>query len=98
MSFNKRINSNETKYVLVEEKYLTKTFDSSLFCGQSYFNNDRAQIYLIFQSIYKTLTRFSGLKGTISECESEGLSNETFKPPDTANKTLLQNCYGININ
>ena len=55
-----------------------QTFDSSLFIGQSYFNNDGAQLYLIFQSIYKTITTFSGLKDTISEWESKGLSNEKF--------------------
>ena len=59
-------------------------FDSSLFIGQSYFNNE-AQLYLIFQPIYKTITTFSGLEDTISEWESKGLSNEKFKPPYTAN-------------
>ena len=28
-----------------------ETFDSCFFTGQSYFNNDGAQLYLIFQSI-----------------------------------------------
>ena len=44
-----------------------QTYDSSLFIGQSYFNNDGAQLYLIFQPIYETITTFSGLKDTISE-------------------------------
>ena len=38
-----------------------QTIDLSLFVGQSYFNNDGAQFYLIFQPIYKTITTFSGL-------------------------------------
>ena len=29
-----------------------QTYDSSLFIGQSYFSNDGAQLYLIFQPIY----------------------------------------------
>ena len=33
---------------------------------------------MIFQSIYKTITTFSGLKDTISEWESKRLSNEKF--------------------
>ena len=87
--FNKRINSNKTKYVLVEnELKKLKTFDSSLFIGQSYFNNDGAQLYLKFQPIYKTITTFPGLKNTMSEWESKGLSNEKFRPPYTVNKIL----------
>ena len=53
-----------------------QTFGSSLFTGQSYFNNDRAQLYLIFQPIYKTIITFSGLQHTISKWESKGLSHE----------------------
>ena len=36
------------------------------FIGQSYYNNDGAQLYLTFQPIYKTTTTFSGLSYTIS--------------------------------
>ena len=55
-----------------------QTFDSSLFINQSYFKNDGAQLYLIFQPFCKTITTYSSLKDTISEWESKGLSNETF--------------------
>ena len=65
-----------------------QTFDSNLFIGQSYFNNDGAQLYLIFQPIYKTISTLSGLPETILEWECKGLSNEKFKLPYTANKTL----------
>ena len=51
-------------------------YDSSLFIGQSYFNNDTAQLYWIFKPVYKTIKTFSGLKETISEWKSKGLSNE----------------------
>ena len=53
-----------------------QAYDSSLVIGQSYYNNDGAQLYLIFQPIYKTITIFSGLKDTISEWESKELSKE----------------------
>ena len=36
-----------------------KTFDSSLFIGQSYFNNDEVQLYSILQPLYFTLKRLS---------------------------------------
>ena len=51
-------------------------------------NDDGAQLYLIFQPIYKTITTFSDLPDTISECESKGLSNEKFKLPYSPNKSL----------
>ena len=35
-----------------------QTYDLSLFIRQSYFNNDDAQLYLIFHSIYKLLLHF----------------------------------------
>ena len=53
---NKKITSN--KHVLVENELKNlQTFDSSLFIGRSYFNNDGAQLYLIFQPVYYTLKR-----------------------------------------
>ena len=44
-----------------------QTFDSNLFIGQSYFNNDGAQLYLIFQPIKKTISTLSGMPETILE-------------------------------
>ena len=52
---NKKVTSNKSKNVLVEnELKKIQTFDSSLFVGQSYFFNDEAQLYLIFQMLYYT--------------------------------------------
>ena len=65
-----------------------QAYDLSVFVGQGYFHNDETQLYLIFQSIYKAITTFSGLPFTISEWESKGLLNEKFKPPYTANVNL----------
>ena len=42
-------------------RHLSQVF----FVGQSYFNNDGGQLYLIFQPIYKTITISSGLNDTI---------------------------------
>ena len=73
-----------------------QTFHSSLFIGQSYFNNDRAQLYLIFQPICKTISTFSGLPDTISKWESKGFSNEKFMPPFTSNKSLSSKLVWMN--
>ena len=48
----------------------------------------RKQLFLIFQSIYKTISTFSGLSDTNSEWESKGLSNEKIMPSYRANKGL----------
>ena len=71
---NKKFTSNKTKHVLVEnELQKLQTFDSIFFYwSQSYFNNHGAQLYLILQPIYKTITTFPGLPDTISEWESKG--------------------------
>ena len=68
-----------------------QTFDSSLSIGQSYFNENGAQLYLIFQPIYKTITTFSVLPDTISGWESKGLSNETLCHLLHQIKVFLQN-------
>ena len=73
-----------------------QTFHSSLFTSQSYFNNDRAQLYLIFQPLYKTILTISGLPDTISEWESKGLLNEKIKLPYTANKILSPKLIWMN--
>ena len=87
-NLNKKITSNKTKRVLIEsELKKLQTVDSSLFIGQSYFNNDGTQIYLIFQPIYKAIT-ISGLSNKIAKWESNGSSNEKFRLLYTANKIL----------
>ena len=53
-----------------------QTFDSNLFIGQSYFNNDESQLFLIFKPTIKIVTILSGSLEKISEWESKGLSNE----------------------
>ena len=51
-NLNKKVTSNKTKNLLVENDLKElQTFESSLFIGRTYFNNDRAQLFLIFQPI-----------------------------------------------
>ena len=88
-NLNKNITSSKTKNVLDENEFKKlQTFDSILFIGQTSFNKDGAQLYLIFQPIYKTITTFSDLSYIISEWKSKVQSNENFKPPYTANESL----------
>ena len=85
-NLNKKLTSNKTKNVLIKtELKKLQTFYSSFFIGQNYFNNDGAQLYLIFPLIYKTIATFSG-PNIFSEWESKGLSDGKFRPPYTTNK------------
>ena len=44
-NLNKKITSNKTKHVLVENEFKkVKTFDPSLYISKIYFNNDAAQL------------------------------------------------------
>ena len=54
ISLNRKIKSNETKYLLVENKLKKlQTFDSSYFRGKNDFEEDGTQNYLVFQPMYK---------------------------------------------
>ena len=49
-SLNRKITTNKTKHLLVEnELKKLKTFDSSYFIGKSHFEEDGTQNYLVFQ-------------------------------------------------
>ena len=51
-SLNRKITSNKSKNLIIEnELKKLKTFDSSYFIGKSHFEEDRAQNYLVFQSM-----------------------------------------------
>ena len=59
-----------------QDKIVTRQiYDLSLFTGQSYFNNDGAQIYLILQLLYYTLKRLGGTEKVVS-LKSNGMSTE----------------------
>ena len=56
-SLNRKITSNKTKHLLVEnELKKLKTFDSSYFRGKSHFEEDGTENYLVFQPIHRLLT------------------------------------------
>ena len=97
-NLNKKLTSNKTKHLLVENEFKKlQTFDSNVFIGQSYFNNDGTQLYLIFQPIYKTISTFSSFPDTISKWESKGCQMKKISLLLQQVKVFLQNWYGIII-
>ena len=64
-----------------------QTYDSSLFIGQSYFFNDGAQLYLIFQTLYYTLKRLGDTEKIVS-WKSTSLSAEIGTTPTTTDNSL----------
>ena len=59
-NLNRKITSNKTKHVLVEnELKKLKTFDLSYFVGKNYFEEDGAQNYLVFHPMYRYFKVFS---------------------------------------
>ena len=75
---NKRITSNKTKHLLVEnELKKLKTFDLSYFRRKSHFEEDSTQNYLVFQP----MDRYKRVAGVDSGnyiyfCKSKGLADE----------------------
>ena len=87
-SLNRKITSNKTKHVLVEnELNKLKTFDSSYFIGKSHFEEDGVQNYLVFQPLNKY---FKVIASTnyVSSWQSKGLSDKTIKPLATSDNSL----------
>ena len=70
--------------------------DLSYFIGKSYFEEDGAQNYLVFQPIRRY---FKIIRKYISSWKSKGLSDETITPYVSFdnNLTPLINHYGIKV-
>ena len=61
-----------------KDKIITlQAFDSSYFCGESYFEDDGTKNYLVFQLVYRYFKNI-GNSGHISACKSKGLSDCSF--------------------
>ena len=60
-SLNKKINSNETKHLLVKNEIKKKkNFDAAYLRGKNYFDDGDTQNYLVFQPVYKYFKTNSG--------------------------------------
>ena len=95
-NLNRKITSNKTKHVLVEnELNKLKTFDSGYFIGKSHFGEDGTQNYLVFQPMYRYFKMITNTD-YISSWKSKGLSDESIKPPTTSDNSLTPtlNYYG----
>ena len=85
---NKKVTSNKSKHLLVEnELQKLQTFDSSLFIGQSYFFSDGVQLYLIFQLLYYTFKTLSNSE-KVTSWKSKGWSAEKLTTSTTIDNIL----------
>ena len=83
-SFNRKITSNKTKHLLVEnELKKLKTFDLCYFTCKSHFEEDGTRNYFVFQPLNKCFKIITNTK-YISSWQSKGLSDETIKPAATS--------------
>ena len=96
-SLNKRITSNKTKHLLVEnELKKLEAFVMAYFRGRNLLEgNDGVQNLLVFQLVSKYLKTISG-DITVSEWWSKGISNEVLKSHNTPvpeSSALKRNMY-----
>ena len=83
---NRKITSNKTKHLLVEnELKKLKSFDLGYFIGKSHFDEDGTQHCLVFRPILRYFTLNSNC---ITEWKSKGLSNESLEVVSTTGNTL----------
>ena len=66
-----------------------KTFKSSYFIGNSHFDEDGTQNYLVFQPIYRYFKLNTTNTLYILSWQSKGLSNENIDPPNTNFSPLI---------
>ena len=90
-NLNRRITSNKTKHVHVENEFKKlKISDSSYFIGKNYFEEDGSQNYSVFQPISRDFKVIANTK-FISSWKSKGLSDETITPYATSDNSLWLN-------
>ena len=87
-SLKKRVNTNKTKHLLVENEFKKlKTFDLSFFIGKNDFEENDTQNYLVFQPLNKYFKIITNTK-YISSWKSKGLSDENITAPTTSDYKL----------
>ena len=64
-----------------------QTYDLSLVIGQSYFNNDESQSFLIFQPLYYNLKRLGNTEKFVS-WKSKDLTDKKRTTPTTTDNSL----------
>ena len=95
-SLNKKITSNKTKQLLVEnELNKLKAFGSSYFIGKSHFEEDGTQHYLVFQPLNKYFILITNTL-SILYCQSKRLTTENIDCPTTSPSPCI-NYFGNKI-
>ena len=86
------------KLLRIKQKTSLLKIDLSYFIGKSYFEEDGAQNYLVFQPIRRYFKIIANTK-YISSWKSKGLSDETIKPQATSDNSLtsLIDYYGSKV-
>ena len=88
-SLNRKITQNKAKHLHAENNLnKLKTFDSIYFIGQSHFDEDGTQHYLVFQPLSKYFKMITNTD-YISSWKSKGLSSESIKTPGYQNKSKI---------
>ena len=84
------------KLLRIKQKTSLLKIDLSYFIGKSYFEEDGAQNYLVFQPIRRY---FKIIRKYISSWKSKGLSDETITPYATSDNSLtpLIDHYGSKV-
>ena len=93
---SKRITSNRTNHLLVEnELKKLKTFDLSYFRGNSHFEEDGTQNYLVFQPIYRYFKRIAGVGSGnyIYIWKSKELSDDRISSINASNYSIMALWY-----
>ena len=93
-SLNRKITSNKTKHLLVENEFKKlKTFDSSYFVDKSHFEKDGTQSYLVFESMYRYVKRIFGVSNGnyIYYWQSKELFDQRINYVRTPNHRITQN-------
>ena len=88
-TLTKKINSNKTKHLTVQnELKKLDTFNSIYLRGKSHFEDDGTQNYLVFQTTHRYFKRVSNTNDHILSWKSKGLFDENIKHPSTTNNIL----------
>ena len=90
-SLNRKVTSNKTKHLLVEnELKKLKRFDSSYFIGKSHFEEDGAKNYLVFPPVYRHFKIIAGVGNGryIYYWQSKGLSDERINSITASNYSV----------
>ena len=96
-NLNRKITSNKTKHLLVEnELNKLKIFDLSYFIGKSHFEEGGTQNYLVSQPPNKYFKLIANTSSILS-WQSKGLSNEDIDPPATTSLSPSINYVGNKI-